>query len=88
MSPAPFTVLGWQVPDIALGVAALQEADATFRRYPGMPVLNVSSGAVGQAAFAGCEVQLDAIVPEAVHAENPADPAISVERRLTHKRTN
>jgi catechol 2,3-dioxygenase-like lactoylglutathione lyase family enzyme len=37
LSPAPFTVLGWQVPDIAIAVTALQNAGVTFQRYPGMP---------------------------------------------------
>ena len=37
LSPAPFTVLGWQVPNIAVAVNTLQEAGVTFQRYPGMP---------------------------------------------------
>ena len=37
LSPALFTVLGWQVPDIAIAVTALEEAGVHFERYPGMP---------------------------------------------------
>jgi catechol 2,3-dioxygenase-like lactoylglutathione lyase family enzyme len=37
LSPAPFTVLGWQVPDIAIAVTALEEAGVHFEHYPGMP---------------------------------------------------
>jgi len=34
--PAGYTVLGWQVPDIALAAKALQQAGIQFERYPGM----------------------------------------------------
>jgi catechol 2,3-dioxygenase-like lactoylglutathione lyase family enzyme len=37
LDPAPFTVLGWQVPDITIAAAALQKAGVEFLRYPGMP---------------------------------------------------
>ncbi len=37
LKPAPFTVLGWQVPDIATAVKALQSAGVEFQRYAGMP---------------------------------------------------
>lgn len=33
---APYTVLGWHVPDIAAAVVALQEAGVQFERYPGL----------------------------------------------------
>jgi catechol 2,3-dioxygenase-like lactoylglutathione lyase family enzyme len=36
-SPAPFTVLGWQVPNITVAAKALQKAGVEFLRYPGMP---------------------------------------------------
>jgi len=34
---APYTVLGWQVPDIAAAAIALQQAGVQFERYQGMP---------------------------------------------------
>ena len=33
---APYTVLGWHVPDIAAAVVALQDAGVQFERYPGL----------------------------------------------------
>jgi catechol 2,3-dioxygenase-like lactoylglutathione lyase family enzyme len=33
---APYTVLGWDVPDIESSVAALSERGLVFTRYPGM----------------------------------------------------
>ena len=36
VTPAPYTVLGWQVPDIAAAVRALAAAGVQFERYPGM----------------------------------------------------
>jgi catechol 2,3-dioxygenase-like lactoylglutathione lyase family enzyme len=36
ISPPPFTVLGWQVDDIAATVAALAKRGVTFEVYPGM----------------------------------------------------
>ncbi len=36
MQPAPYTVLGWAVPDIAAAVRALQAGGVRFQRYPGM----------------------------------------------------
>ncbi len=33
---APYTVLGWRVPDIAAAVRALREAAVEFKRYDGM----------------------------------------------------
>lgn len=35
-NPAPFTVLGWKVPDIVVAMKALQKAGVTFQRFPGM----------------------------------------------------
>ena len=35
--PAPFTVLGWRVPDITVAAKALQKAGVDFLRYPGLP---------------------------------------------------
>jgi hypothetical protein len=37
LSPAPFTVLGWQVANIAIAVRSLREAGVEFQRFPGMP---------------------------------------------------
>ena len=37
VSPAPYTVLGWRVPDIRATVEALAGRGVTFERYPGMP---------------------------------------------------
>ena len=36
LKPAPFTVLGWQVPDVASAVATLEKAGVQFQRFPGM----------------------------------------------------
>jgi catechol 2,3-dioxygenase-like lactoylglutathione lyase family enzyme len=36
LTPAGFTVLGWQVPDIASAAGALQKAGVQFERYKGM----------------------------------------------------
>ena len=36
LSPAPYTVLGWRVPDIAAACARLAAAGVTFERYEGM----------------------------------------------------
>ena len=33
---APYTVLGWRVPDVAAAVRALREAGVEFMRYDGM----------------------------------------------------
>ena len=35
-SPAPFTILGWEVPDAAAAVDALHAKGVAFDRYPGM----------------------------------------------------
>jgi catechol 2,3-dioxygenase-like lactoylglutathione lyase family enzyme len=35
-TPQPFTVLGWQVPDIAATVASLAAKGVKFERYPGL----------------------------------------------------
>ena len=35
-TPAPYTVLGWRVSDIALAANALQEGGVKFERYAGM----------------------------------------------------
>ena len=35
-APAPFTILGWQVPSAALAVAELVANGVRFERYPGM----------------------------------------------------
>lgn len=37
LTPAPFTVLGWQVPNITVAAKALQKAGVEFQRYPGLP---------------------------------------------------
>lgn len=34
--PQPFTILGWQIADIAATVRALTDAGVAFNRYPGM----------------------------------------------------
>ena len=34
--PAPFTILGWHVPQVATVAAALQARGVTFERYDGM----------------------------------------------------
>jgi catechol 2,3-dioxygenase-like lactoylglutathione lyase family enzyme len=36
VSPAPYTVLGWAVKDIAGAIDALLEAGVTFKRFDGM----------------------------------------------------
>jgi catechol 2,3-dioxygenase-like lactoylglutathione lyase family enzyme len=36
-SPAPFTVLGWRVPDIESMVQGLGERGVVFERFPGFP---------------------------------------------------
>jgi catechol 2,3-dioxygenase-like lactoylglutathione lyase family enzyme len=36
LHPAPYTVLGWVVPDIAAAVGELATGGVTFRRYDGM----------------------------------------------------
>ena len=36
VAAAPYTVLGWQVGDIAATAAALQQAGVKFERYPGL----------------------------------------------------
>ena len=35
-TPHPFTVLGWETPDIVRDIWKLTEAGVTFERYPGM----------------------------------------------------
>jgi len=34
--PAPFTILGWEVPDIEKAVRGLKRRGVKFQRYPGM----------------------------------------------------
>jgi catechol 2,3-dioxygenase-like lactoylglutathione lyase family enzyme len=36
LTPAPFTILGWAVPDIAQTVAGLRGQQVEFLRFPGM----------------------------------------------------
>ena len=36
LTPQPFTVLGWRVPDIAAAVASLRERGVVFERCDGM----------------------------------------------------
>ena len=36
LNPAPYTVLGWEVPDIAASVRELTAAGIVFSRFPGM----------------------------------------------------
>ncbi|HWF46147.1 MAG TPA: VOC family protein [Bryobacteraceae bacterium] len=36
-TPATYTVLGWDVPDIQVAMKALEDAGVHFERYPGMP---------------------------------------------------
>lgn len=36
LTPAPYTVLGWRVPDIAEAAQALDAAGVAFQRYPGL----------------------------------------------------
>jgi catechol 2,3-dioxygenase-like lactoylglutathione lyase family enzyme len=37
VAPAPYTVLGWRVPDIRAAVVELGGSGVAFERYPGMP---------------------------------------------------
>jgi catechol 2,3-dioxygenase-like lactoylglutathione lyase family enzyme len=37
LTPAKYTVLGWQVPDIAMAARGLAQSGVTFERFPGMP---------------------------------------------------
>ncbi len=41
LQPRPFTILGWQVTDIAQTVSKLQERSVAFERYAGMPQDNL-----------------------------------------------
>ena len=34
--PAPFTILGWRVPDLAVAVAALVQRGVRFEHFPGL----------------------------------------------------
>lgn len=36
LTPAPFTILGWVVPDIAQTIAGLRAQQVEFLRFPGM----------------------------------------------------
>jgi catechol 2,3-dioxygenase-like lactoylglutathione lyase family enzyme len=36
LQPAPYTVLGWQVPDIVAAAKAMENAGVRFERYPGL----------------------------------------------------
>ena len=36
LNPAPFTVLGWEVPDVTSAVKGLAAAGVVFSRFPGM----------------------------------------------------
>jgi len=36
LNPAPYTVLGWEVPDVGSAVKELVAAGVAFSRYPGM----------------------------------------------------
>ena len=36
LTPAPYTVLGWNVSDIVAGAKALQKSGVVFQRYPGL----------------------------------------------------
>jgi catechol 2,3-dioxygenase-like lactoylglutathione lyase family enzyme len=36
LTPAPYTVLGWEVPDIAAVINTLQQGGVSFERHPGM----------------------------------------------------
>jgi catechol 2,3-dioxygenase-like lactoylglutathione lyase family enzyme len=36
LHPAPYTVLGWQVPDIVAAARAMEKAGVRFERYPGL----------------------------------------------------
>jgi catechol 2,3-dioxygenase-like lactoylglutathione lyase family enzyme len=37
LTPAPYTVLGWKVPEIQTAIAELSKRGVSFERYPGMP---------------------------------------------------
>lgn len=37
VNPAPYTTLGWRVPDLARAIQELRAAGVSFERYPGMP---------------------------------------------------
>jgi catechol 2,3-dioxygenase-like lactoylglutathione lyase family enzyme len=37
LTPAPFTVLGWKVPDIRAAIEQLSGRGVSFVRYPGLP---------------------------------------------------
>lgn len=36
LRPQPFTIAGWEVPDIGAVIDSLRSSDVTFRRYDGM----------------------------------------------------
>jgi catechol 2,3-dioxygenase-like lactoylglutathione lyase family enzyme len=36
LTPAPYTIVGWLVPDIAATVRGLRERGVAFQRFPGM----------------------------------------------------
>jgi len=36
VTPAPYTVLGWEVPDIAAAIEALSKRGVQLKRYPGL----------------------------------------------------
>jgi catechol 2,3-dioxygenase-like lactoylglutathione lyase family enzyme len=36
LRPQPFTIAGWEVPDISAVIDSLRSSDVTFRRYDGM----------------------------------------------------
>jgi len=36
LTPAPYTVLGWKVPEIQTAIAELSKRGVSFERYPGM----------------------------------------------------
>ncbi len=40
-TPHPYTVLGWETPDIAAEIGRLTAAGVTFERFPGMPQDNL-----------------------------------------------
>lgn len=37
LTPQPFTILGWKVPDIAQAVGSLASSGVTFERFPQVP---------------------------------------------------
>lgn len=37
LTPAPYTVLGWEVPNIVTAAKDLERAGVRFERYPGLP---------------------------------------------------